>query len=50
MAFPKPKSRTVRYEITDATSEYRPYSFCPIVCNIYGVYISPTAMFNTMMT
>ena len=45
-AFPNPKSRIVRYAITDATSEYSPYSLCPIMRSMYGVYSNPTSVFS----
>ena len=37
IALPNPKSKTVKYEITDATSEYSPYSDCPNVRVNIGV-------------
>jgi PTH1 family peptidyl-tRNA hydrolase len=50
IALPSPKSKTVRYAITEATREYKPYSLCPIIRNMYGVYSNATSIFNRITT
>ena len=50
IALPNPRSSTVRYAITDATREYKPYSLCPIILSMYGVYNRPTTVFRMITT